>query len=175
MIRPVPVLLPPLLLSCCSPRHNPTPSLRLLLHSPCPERTSLMVATHNRASVERVAAHLLAERWHTQEETSGGVIHTAAAATASSAAVSSPSTAAAPSRVPPGNVSFGQLLGMADHLTFTLASHGLKAYKYVPFGPVREVLPYLMRRAQENVDALSGAAEQRNMMLAEVRRRWVGF
>ena len=59
-------------------------------------------------------------------------------------------------------------------LTFTLASHGLKAYKYVPWGPVGEVLPYLVRRAQENADALSGAAAQRDMMLAEVRRRAVG-
>ena len=43
--------------------------------------------------------------------------------------------------------------------------------RYVPYGPIREVLPYLIRRAQENADALSGAKEQRNMMLAEVRRR----
>ena len=77
-------------------------------------------------------------------------------------------------KVPADRVYFGQLLGMADHLTFTLASHGLKAYKYVPWGPVGEVLPYLVRRAQENADALSGAAAQRDMMLAEVRRRAVG-
>lgn len=63
---------------------------------------------------------------------------------------------------------------MADHITFTLADHGLKAYKYVPYGPVGEVIPYLIRRAQENADALSGAAVQRNMMLAEVRRRVLG-
>ena len=68
----------------------------------------------------------------------------------------------------------GQLLGMADHLTFALAAHGLKAYKYMPYGPVREVVPYLLRRAHENADVLSGASEQRDMMLAEVRRRWVG-
>ena len=158
----------------------------LLLHCPCPERTSLMVATHNRSSVERVAAHLLAERRRAQElggASSGGALphsrqctddDSAAAASNTAYATATAATAAAPSRVPTGNVSFGQLLGMADHLTFTLASHGLKAYKYVPYGPVREVLPYLMRRAQENADALSGAAEQRNMMLAEVRRRWIG-
>ena len=75
------------------------------------------------------------------------------------------------SRVPRERVFFGQLLGMADHLTFSLAGHGLKAYKYVPYGPVREVLPYLIRRAQENADALSGATAQRNMMLVELRRR----
>ena len=109
----------------------------LLLHCPCPERTSVMVASHNRSSVEYAARLLLGEE----------------------------------SRVPTNRVVFGQLLGMADHLTFTLAAHGLKAYKYVPYGPVREVLPYLIRRAQENADALSGAAEQRNMMLKEVGRR----
>ncbi len=49
-----------------------------------------------------------------------------------------------------GGVYFGQLLGMADRLTYVLASNGYKAYKYVPYGPVREVIPYLLRRAQEN-------------------------
>ena len=77
--------------------------------------------------------------------------------------------------VPAERVFFGQLLGMADHTTFTLAAHGLKAYKYVPYGPVDEVLPYLIRRAQENADALSGVPWQRAMILREVRRRVVGF
>lgn len=119
---------------------------QLLLLSPCPERTSVMIASHNQPSIERVASLLLA-----------------------------PDGTAGKSRVPRQQVFFGQLLGMADHLTFTLAAHGLKAYKYVPYGPVREVLPYLIRRAQENADALSGAAEQRNMMLTEVRRRMIGW
>ena len=104
-----------------------------------------MVASHNKASIERVAALLLGE--HLGDE--GGER----------------------SRVARERVYFGQLLGMGDNLTFTLARHALKAYKYVPYGPIREVLPYLIRRAQENADALSGANEQLNMMLAEVRRR----
>jgi hypothetical protein len=45
----------------------------------------------------------------------------------------------------------------------------------VPYGPVGEVLPYLIRRAQENSDALSGAPQQCAMMLREVRRRLVGM
>ncbi len=49
-----------------------------------------------------------------------------------------------------GGVYFGQLLGMADRLTYPLAAHGYKAYKYVPYGPIKEVIPYLLRRAQEN-------------------------
>jgi len=117
----------------------------LLLDCPCPERTSVMIASHNQTSIERVAGMLLDE---------------------------SGSNA---SRVSHDRVFFGQLLGMSDHLTFTLAGHGLKAYKYVPYGPIREVLPYLIRRAQENADALSGATEHRDMMLAEVRRRVLGF
>ena len=68
-----------------------------------------------------------------------------------------------------------QLLGMADHLTFALGAEGFKAYKYVPYGPLTEVMPYLMRRAQENCDALSGASVERIMMLCEVRRRILGF
>ena len=57
-----------------------------------------------------------------------------------------------------GGVYFGQLLGMADHLTFGLAAHGHTAYKYLPFGPLREVMPYLIRRAHENADLLGGGA-----------------
>jgi len=113
---------------------------QLLVHCPCPERTSLMVATHNQPSVELVTCLL-----------SSGA-----------------------SSIPRECVHFGQLLGMADHLTFTLAANGYQAYKYVPYGPVHEVLPYLIRRAYENADALSGARAQRNMMLSEVRRRFVG-
>lgn len=43
---------------------------------------------------------------------------------------------------------------MADHLTFSLAATGFKAYKYVPYGPVREVVPYLIRRAQASTSCL---------------------
>ena len=78
------------------------------------------------------------------------------------------------SRVPREQVYFGQLLGMADELTFSLATRGFSTYKYVPYGPVRAVLPYLVRRARENADALSGASAQRHTMLAELRRRIVG-
>merc|ERR1711974_558847 len=63
-------------------------------------------------------------------------------------------------------VYFGQLLGMADHLTFTLARHGYKAYKYVPYGPIDEVVPYLIRRTQENSAILGspGVQEERAMI-----------
>jgi len=70
---------------------------------------------------------------------------------------------------------FGQLLGMADHLTFTLGQAGWKAYKYVPFGAVKEVMPYLMRRALENGDMLGGARHEIRMLRREMSRRAFSF
>eukprot|EP00195_Chlamydomonas_chlamydogama_P012380 CAMPEP_0202907550 /NCGR_PEP_ID=MMETSP1392-20130828/43042_1 /ASSEMBLY_ACC=CAM_ASM_000868 /TAXON_ID=225041 /ORGANISM="Chlamydomonas chlamydogama, Strain SAG 11-48b" /LENGTH=585 /DNA_ID=CAMNT_0049596507 /DNA_START=23 /DNA_END=1777 /DNA_ORIENTATION=+ len=67
---------------------------------------------------------------------------------------------------------FGQLLGMADHLTLTLGSHGYKAFKYVPYGTVQEVVPYLLRRAQENASVLKLAKADVALLKAEVRRRF---
>jgi proline dehydrogenase len=75
----------------------------------------------------------------------------------------------------PNHIYFGQLLGMADHLTFTLASHKFQAYKYIPYGPVDEVMPYLIRRTQENSTLLGTPAvvRERKMLFAEFRRRLV--
>ncbi|GAB4819231.1 hypothetical protein N2152v2_006277 [Parachlorella kessleri] len=75
---------------------------------------------------------------------------------------------------PSSGVYFGQLLGMADHLSFTLGQNGYGAYKYVPFGAVDEVLPYLVRRAQENSDMLGGVGAEMGMMRAELKRRLLG-
>lgn len=71
-------------------------------------------------------------------------------------------------------VYFGQLLGMADHLSYTLGSNGYKAYKYVPFGPVQMVMPYLIRRAQENSDIMGGVEHELAMVQREVLRRLTG-
>eukprot|EP01043_Picozoa_sp_COSAG02_P015010 COSAG02_NODE_629_length_19328_cov_24.710333_9_plen_569_part_00 len=70
-----------------------------------------------------------------------------------------------------GGVAFGQLYGMADHLTFTLGAHGYQAYKYVPYGPLHEVLPYLVRRAQENAGMLQNSGNERAMLWGELVRR----
>jgi proline dehydrogenase len=62
---------------------------------------------------------------------------------------------------------------MSDHLSFVLGQNGYKAYKYVPFGPVHEVLPYLVRRAQENSDIMQGVGTEMKMLRAELKRRWL--
>lgn len=59
---------------------------------------------------------------------------------------------------------FFQLLGMSDRLTFNLGRSGYKAYKYIPYGPVQEVIPYLIRRAQENSSLLGGSAKELEMI-----------
>ena len=74
-----------------------------------------------------------------------------------------------------GGVYFGQLLGMADHLTFSLGNSGYLAYKYLPYGPFYEVLPYLVRRAQENSSLLGNVEEERRMIKNELVRRIVPF
>jgi len=68
-------------------------------------------------------------------------------------------------------VSFAQLLGLADHLTFSLAKEGLPVSKYVPFGPLDTMIPYLIRRAQESRQMLSSANLQRNLVLNELVKR----
>lgn len=70
-----------------------------------------------------------------------------------------------------GPVYFGQLLGMCDDVSYTLGSLGYNVYKYVPYGPIDEVLPYLIRRMEENSDALSGATRERKLVAEEIRRR----
>lgn len=69
-------------------------------------------------------------------------------------------------------IAFAQLLGMADDLTFYLTRHGFKVFKYLPYGPVKETLAYLMRRAQENKSLISQANPSIPMMKQELARRF---
>jgi proline dehydrogenase len=72
------------------------------------------------------------------------------------------------------NVSFAQLYGMADNLSFSLARAGYTTYKYLPFGAVDEVVPYLIRRAQENSSASKNAVLERKSIAKELGRRLMG-
>ena len=70
-------------------------------------------------------------------------------------------------------VHFAQLYGMSDNLTYTLGKNGFRAYKYLPYGLVHEVMPYLMRRAQENRGMLDGGSKEIDLLYREFRRRLV--
>lgn len=66
---------------------------------------------------------------------------------------------------------FAQLLGMSDHITFNLSANGYPAAKYVPFGPVRDVMPYLIRRAEENSSVSGQTYRELELIKHELRRR----
>lgn len=69
------------------------------------------------------------------------------------------------------NIWFAQLLGMSDHISFNLADEGYNVAKYVPYGPVKSVLPYLARRAQENSSIAGQMGRELAMLREELKRR----
>ncbi|MBL7825109.1 MAG: proline dehydrogenase family protein [Saprospiraceae bacterium] len=66
---------------------------------------------------------------------------------------------------------FSQLYGMSDNLTFNLAAAGFRVAKYLPYGQVRDVIPYLIRRAQENTSVTGDAGRELKLIRQEVKRR----
>ena len=66
---------------------------------------------------------------------------------------------------------FAQLFGMSDHISFNLAAAGYNVAKYVPYGPIKEVLPYLIRRADENTSVKGQTGRELSLILKEMKRR----
>src|SRR6476660_8532280 len=69
------------------------------------------------------------------------------------------------------HVHFSQLYGMSDNITFNIAKAGYSASKYLPFGPIRDVIPYLMRRAQENTSVSGQTGRELSLINKELKRR----
>ena len=69
------------------------------------------------------------------------------------------------------HVHFSQLYGMSDNITFNLAKAGCSVSKYLPFGPIKDVIPYLMRRAQENSSVAGQTGRELGLIEKELKRR----
>jgi len=68
-------------------------------------------------------------------------------------------------------VIFSQLFGMSDHISFNLAATGYRVAKYVPYGPIRSVVPYLLRRAMENTSVGGQTSRELSLIRKEMKRR----
>ena len=101
------------------------------------EAVAVLVATHNRTSVERAVATM--QRLQLPNDHPG--------------------------------VHFAQILGMSDHVTLGLAQAGYNASKLVPYGPFEKLLPWLLRRLDENQDMFGAMQTDRQLYMAEVVRR----
>ena len=71
-------------------------------------------------------------------------------------------------------INFAQLLGMSDHISYNLAHHDYFVTKYVPYGPVKEVMPYLLRRADENTSVAGQTGRELTLLSKEIERRKKG-
>lgn len=69
------------------------------------------------------------------------------------------------------HIYFSQLLGMSDHISYNLSKAGYNVAKYVPYGPIKDVLPYLIRRAQENTSVKGQTGRELSLIIKERRRR----
>jgi proline dehydrogenase len=71
------------------------------------------------------------------------------------------------------HVYFAQLLGMSDNLSFNLSNVGYNVTKYVPYGPIKAVMPYLFRRAQENTSVAGQTSRELSLISREKSRRGI--
>lgn len=71
------------------------------------------------------------------------------------------------------HIHFSQLYGMSDNITFNLAKAGCSVSKYLPFGPIKDVVPYLMRRAQENSSVAGQTGRELGLIKKELQRRGI--
>lgn len=69
------------------------------------------------------------------------------------------------------HLNFSQLFGMSDNITFNLARAGYNVAKYVPYGPLKEVIPYLIRRANENTSVTGDMSRELSLIAKEIKRR----
>ena len=69
---------------------------------------------------------------------------------------------------------FGQLYGMSDSISYNLAKAGYRVVKYVPYGPVEKVMPYLSRRAAENSSIAGQSSREFDLVRKELKRRRIG-
>jgi proline dehydrogenase len=74
-------------------------------------------------------------------------------------------------KILPDAIHFSQLYGMSDNITFNLAKEGYSVSKYLPFGPIKEVIPYLLRRAQENSSVSEQTGRELNLIRKEIDER----
>jgi proline dehydrogenase len=68
---------------------------------------------------------------------------------------------------------WAQLLGMSDHISYNMSAAGYNVAKYVPFGPVKEVMPYLLRRADENTSVAGQTSRELVLIKKELKRRMI--
>lgn len=71
------------------------------------------------------------------------------------------------------HVNFSQLYGMSDNLSYVLAKNGYNVSKYVPYGPVKDAVPYLIRRAQENSSVSGQVSRELDLLIREMKRRGI--
>jgi|TARA_Y100000389_G_scaffold197566_1_gene232412 proline dehydrogenase len=69
------------------------------------------------------------------------------------------------------NIWFGQLYGMSDHISYNLSFENYNVTKYLPYGPVREVMPYLIRRAEENTSVAGQTHRELELIRKEISQR----